>query len=175
MRPTNQIFSEAFPCHKKVCQSHDLDDSNHAMRCHPNSLDPSAPSWNGPTKFVTWKQLVAKMSRTSSWWINVYVIWFDCSQTGIKITWILSQDLFLLFLNIFKMIIPWSDVKTLSSVFEVRANAETPADVRQAREFGAEGIGLVRTEHMFFEGQRIVAMRRKLRSEDWFTAAKTIK
>jgi pyruvate, orthophosphate dikinase len=35
---------------------------------------------------------------------------------------------------------------------KVRANAETPADARAAREFGAEGIGLCRTEHMFFDG-----------------------
>ena len=41
----------------------------------------------------------------------------------------------------------------------VRTNAETPADARMARSFGAEGIGLCRTEHMFFEGVRIVAMR----------------
>ena len=37
---------------------------------------------------------------------------------------------------------------------KVRANAETPRDAQQAREFGAEGIGLCRTEHMFFEGER---------------------
>ncbi|MEJ8571708.1 pyruvate, phosphate dikinase [Microbaculum marinum] len=42
---------------------------------------------------------------------------------------------------------------------KVRANAETPADARTAREFGAEGIGLCRTEHMFFEEGRIVAVR----------------
>jgi pyruvate, orthophosphate dikinase len=42
---------------------------------------------------------------------------------------------------------------------QVRANAETPNDARTAREFGAEGIGLCRTEHMFFEGERILAMR----------------
>jgi pyruvate,orthophosphate dikinase len=42
---------------------------------------------------------------------------------------------------------------------KVRTNAETPADARMARSFGAEGIGLCRTEHMFFEGSRIVAMR----------------
>ncbi len=42
---------------------------------------------------------------------------------------------------------------------KVRANAETPADVRTASDFGAEGIGLCRTEHMFFDGQRIAAMR----------------
>ncbi len=41
----------------------------------------------------------------------------------------------------------------------VRANADTPQDARRAREFGAEGIGLCRTEHMFFEGDRIYAMR----------------
>ncbi|MER8436283.1 pyruvate, phosphate dikinase [Mesorhizobium sp. M1393] len=42
---------------------------------------------------------------------------------------------------------------------KVRTNAETPLDARMARSFGAEGIGLCRTEHMFFEGDRIVAMR----------------
>ncbi len=42
---------------------------------------------------------------------------------------------------------------------KVRANAETPADARAARAFGAEGIGLCRTEHMFFEGERINSMR----------------
>ena len=42
---------------------------------------------------------------------------------------------------------------------KVRANAETPTDARVARSFGAEGIGLCRTEHMFFEGERIVAVR----------------
>ncbi len=41
----------------------------------------------------------------------------------------------------------------------VRANADTPEDAARAREFGAEGIGLCRTEHMFFEGDRIIAMR----------------
>ena len=41
----------------------------------------------------------------------------------------------------------------------VRTNADTPEDSRVAREFGAEGIGLTRTEHMFFEGERITAMR----------------
>jgi pyruvate,orthophosphate dikinase len=41
----------------------------------------------------------------------------------------------------------------------VRANADTPHDAAVAREFGAEGIGLCRTEHMFFEGDRILAMR----------------
>jgi pyruvate phosphate dikinase (EC 2.7.9.1) len=41
----------------------------------------------------------------------------------------------------------------------VRANADIPRDARVARQFGAEGIGLCRTEHMFFEGDRIDAMR----------------
>ncbi len=41
----------------------------------------------------------------------------------------------------------------------VRTNADSPADSKRAREFGAEGIGLCRTEHMFFEGDRILAMR----------------
>ncbi|MBV1700984.1 MAG: pyruvate, phosphate dikinase [Hyphomicrobiales bacterium] len=42
---------------------------------------------------------------------------------------------------------------------KVRTNADTPNDARAAREFGAEGIGLCRTEHMFFEGERILAVR----------------
>jgi len=41
----------------------------------------------------------------------------------------------------------------------VRANADTPSDAERARKFGAEGIGLARTEHMFFEGERIYAMQ----------------
>jgi pyruvate,orthophosphate dikinase len=49
---------------------------------------------------------------------------------------------------------------------KVRANAETPLDTRTARSFGAEGIGLCRTEHMFFEGDRIVAMREMILADD---------
>ncbi len=49
---------------------------------------------------------------------------------------------------------------------DVRANAETPEDARTARRFGAQGIGLCRTEHMFFEGTRIVAMREMIMAED---------
>ena len=45
---------------------------------------------------------------------------------------------------------------------KVRANAETPRDARAARDFGAEGIGLCRTEHMFFEADRIVVMRQMI-------------
>ncbi|MEZ5924250.1 MAG: pyruvate, phosphate dikinase [Hyphomicrobiaceae bacterium] len=48
---------------------------------------------------------------------------------------------------------------------KVRANAETPRDASQAREFGAEGIGLCRTEHMFFDEARIVAMREMILAE----------
>ena len=49
---------------------------------------------------------------------------------------------------------------------KVRANAETPLDARTARTFGAEGIGLCRTEHMFFEGERIVAVREMILADD---------
>jgi pyruvate,orthophosphate dikinase len=45
---------------------------------------------------------------------------------------------------------------------KVRANAETPADAKTAREFGAEGIGLCRTEHMFFDAERITAVRQMI-------------
>ena len=48
---------------------------------------------------------------------------------------------------------------------QVRTNADTPHDARVAREFGAKGIGLTRTEHMFFEDQKIVAMREMILSE----------
>jgi pyruvate,orthophosphate dikinase len=56
----------------------------------------------------------------------------------------------------FAAIMKWADANRR---MKVRTNAETPADARMARSFGAEGIGLCRTEHMFFEGARIVAMR----------------
>ena len=49
---------------------------------------------------------------------------------------------------------------------KVRANADTPTDARNARGFGAEGIGLVRTEHMFFEGDRIQAVREMIIAEN---------
>ncbi len=56
----------------------------------------------------------------------------------------------------FATLMSWADsVRRM----KVRANAETPADARVARSFGAEGIGLCRTEHMFFDGERIVAVR----------------
>jgi pyruvate,orthophosphate dikinase len=49
---------------------------------------------------------------------------------------------------------------------KVRANADTPLDARTARTYGAEGIGLCRTEHMFFEGDRIVAVREMILADD---------
>ena len=49
---------------------------------------------------------------------------------------------------------------------EVRANADTPEDARAARNFGATGIGLARTEHMFFEGERIIAVREMILADD---------
>ena len=56
----------------------------------------------------------------------------------------------------FGALMEWADkARTL----KIRTNAETPGDARTAREFGAEGIGLCRTEHMFFEADRIVAVR----------------
>ncbi len=48
----------------------------------------------------------------------------------------------------------------------VRVNADTPADAHRGRDFGAEGIGLCRTEHMFFEGDRITAMREMILAAD---------
>ena len=49
---------------------------------------------------------------------------------------------------------------------KVRTNADTPADAAQARKFGAEGIGLCRTEHMFFDADRIMAVREMIVAED---------
>lgn len=63
----------------------------------------------------------------------------------------------------FGRIMEWADG---TRRMKVRANAETPADARTARSFGAEGIGLCRTEHMFFEGARIIAMREMILAED---------
>ena len=56
----------------------------------------------------------------------------------------------------------------------VRTNADTPADARRARQFGAEGIGLCRTEHMFFEGNRINAMRQMIVAETKETRKKAL-
>jgi pyruvate,orthophosphate dikinase len=63
----------------------------------------------------------------------------------------------------FHRLMAWADeVRTLG----VRANADTPGDARIARAFGAQGIGLCRTEHMFFEGDRITAMREMIVARD---------
>jgi pyruvate, orthophosphate dikinase len=63
----------------------------------------------------------------------------------------------------YAQLLGWADeVRTL----KVRANADTPRDARAARNFGAEGIGLCRTEHMFFEGDRITAMREMIVARD---------
>ncbi|HEV7438992.1 MAG TPA: pyruvate, phosphate dikinase [Methylobacterium sp.] len=63
----------------------------------------------------------------------------------------------------FATLMGWADkVRTM----KVRANADTPTDARAARNFGAEGIGLCRTEHMFFEGDRIVAVREMILADN---------
>ena len=63
----------------------------------------------------------------------------------------------------FRQVLEWADAtRTLS----VRANADTPKDARIARAFGAEGIGLCRTEHMFFEGDRINSVREMILAHD---------
>jgi pyruvate,orthophosphate dikinase len=63
----------------------------------------------------------------------------------------------------FAIMMGWADEARRMGV---RANADTPRDARGARKFGAEGIGLCRTEHMFFEGERIVAVREMILAED---------
>ncbi len=63
----------------------------------------------------------------------------------------------------FGVLMAWADGHRR---MKVRANAETPADCRMAREFGAEGIGLCRTEHMFFDATRIAAVRQMILAED---------
>lgn len=62
----------------------------------------------------------------------------------------------------FGRIMTWADKYRR---LKVRTNADTPADARKARELGAEGIGLCRTEHMFFEGDRIDAFREMICSD----------
>ena len=63
----------------------------------------------------------------------------------------------------FGILMEWADRHRR---MKVRANAETPADCRMARSFGAEGIGLCRTEHMFFDANRISAVRQMILAED---------
>ena len=62
----------------------------------------------------------------------------------------------------FGIIMGWADKYRK---LQVRTNADTPADARKARELGAEGIGLCRTEHMFFEADRIAAIREMICSD----------
>lgn len=62
----------------------------------------------------------------------------------------------------FERFMNWADERR---TLKVRTNADTPHDAKQAHEFGAQGIGLVRTEHMFFEGDRIKAVREMIVSK----------
>jgi pyruvate,orthophosphate dikinase len=71
----------------------------------------------------------------------------------------------------FKIFMDWVDeIRTLG----VRANADTPEDARVARNFGAEGIGLARTEHMFFGEDRIPWVRKMIMAEDDKTRKKSL-
>ena len=63
----------------------------------------------------------------------------------------------------FATLMAWADERRR---LKVRANAETAQDARTAKQFGAEGIGLARTEHMFFDGDRIAAMREMILADD---------
>ena len=63
----------------------------------------------------------------------------------------------------FTKVMKWADKHRR---LRVRTNADTPSDAKRAREFGAEGIGLCRTEHMFFEGERVNAMREMILAEE---------
>src|SRR4029077_20214594 len=63
----------------------------------------------------------------------------------------------------FSTLMQWADAKRRVGV---RANADTPADAKTARSFRAEGIGLCRTEHMFFDEDRILAVREMILADD---------
>jgi pyruvate,orthophosphate dikinase len=63
----------------------------------------------------------------------------------------------------FGILMGWADAKRR---LKVRANADTPTDCETARRFGAEGVGLCRTEHMFFDGERILAVRQMILADD---------
>ncbi|OQA57348.1 MAG: Pyruvate, phosphate dikinase [Candidatus Omnitrophica bacterium ADurb.Bin277] len=63
----------------------------------------------------------------------------------------------------FGTLMKWVDA---ARVLKVRTNSDTPLDATVARKFGAEGIGLCRTEHMFFEGDRIIAVREMILADD---------
>jgi pyruvate,orthophosphate dikinase len=72
----------------------------------------------------------------------------------------------------FSKVMRWADkYRTL----KVRTNADTPGDSQRARSFGAQGIGLCRTEHMFFEGARINAMREMILADDEKSRRKALK
>jgi len=72
----------------------------------------------------------------------------------------------------FLKIMRWADKhRTL----DIRTNADTPEDASRAREFGAQGIGLCRTEHMFFQDNRIIAMREMILAEDQASRQKALK
>jgi pyruvate, orthophosphate dikinase len=63
----------------------------------------------------------------------------------------------------FGTLMGWADARRR---LKVRANADTPADCETAKRFGAEGVGLCRTEHMFFDAERILAMREMILADD---------
>ncbi len=67
------------------------------------------------------------------------------------------------FSGAFATLMSWADAERQLGV---RANADTPRDAKQARHFGAEGIGLCRTEHMFFDAERILAVRQMILADD---------
>ncbi|MEO8796570.1 MAG: pyruvate, phosphate dikinase, partial [Polyangiaceae bacterium] len=71
----------------------------------------------------------------------------------------------------FTELMQWADA---ARTMKVRANADTPLDAKTARSFGAEGIGLCRTEHMFFEEDRIAAVREMILSDDLTTREKAL-
>jgi pyruvate,orthophosphate dikinase len=71
----------------------------------------------------------------------------------------------------FAVLMDWADKYRQIGVW---ANAETPLDARTAKDFGAEGIGLCRTEHMFFDPERIVAVREMIMAEDREGRAKAL-
>ncbi len=72
----------------------------------------------------------------------------------------------------FATVMKWADKYRK---LKVRTNADSPADAKRAREFGAQGIGLTRTEHMFFEGDRIIAMREMILAETKADREKALK
>jgi pyruvate,orthophosphate dikinase len=71
----------------------------------------------------------------------------------------------------FAELMRWADA---ARRLEVRTNADTPNDAKLAREFGAQGIGLCRTEHMFFEEERILAVREMILSPDEWHRARAL-